>query len=80
MSLPKNMDSTTRDLVQKILVADTEMRLGIPEIKSHQFFAGVDWDAAEALELYPPFVPDTRSEIQDRFPHATETTTAAVFD
>lgn len=44
ISLPKNLNSVTRDLIQKILVADPNQRIEIEEIKAHKFFKSVDWE------------------------------------
>lgn len=35
---PKNMDKIARDLVSKMLVIDTNMRITLKEIKRHMFF------------------------------------------
>ncbi len=32
------------------------------DIKGHPFFAGLDWDALERLEVEPPFKPRIESE------------------
>ena len=35
---PKYITKTSRDLIEKILVTDPDIRIGIPEIKNHPFF------------------------------------------
>jgi hypothetical protein len=34
---------------------------GVNEIKNHEFFKGVDWDAMLKKEITPPFIPKTQS-------------------
>lgn len=51
------------DILRK-LIADPEERLGsrgVDEIKSHPFFAGLDWDSLRSLTA--PYIPDIKSEI-----------------
>ncbi len=38
LTLPKNIDPITRDLIRKILVADPSMRFEIRNIMQHKFF------------------------------------------
>ncbi len=33
---------------------------GLKDLMRHPWFKGIDWDALEAKELLPPFVPDVR--------------------
>ncbi len=42
--LPKNLKGKTRDLVQLLLVDDSELRLEISQIKDHNFFREIDWN------------------------------------
>ncbi|KAI9505685.1 kinase-like domain-containing protein, partial [Coemansia spiralis] len=49
-----DVSDNARDLMRKLLVRQ-EDRLGLAEIKSHPFFAAVDWDNIRTLEA--PFVP-----------------------
>ncbi|KAL8261977.1 hypothetical protein R6Q59_026026 [Mikania micrantha] len=45
-----------RDLIRKLLVKDPEQRLSVAEIKSHDFFRGLDWENVVQISR-PPFVP-----------------------
>lgn len=56
-----------RDLIRGLLLRDPAKRLGskddgAQEIKNHPFFAGVDWEALEKLEIEPPFRPMVRGD------------------
>ena len=55
--LPKNLNSVTRDLVKRILVADPELRIDIKGIMKHRFFADVDWSLVQSKQVTPPYVP-----------------------
>jgi serine/threonine protein kinase len=57
-----------RDLIAKLLCLDPRQRLGagsIDEIKSHAWFAGIDWDHLDALD--PPFVPTLRNDFDTSY-------------
>ena len=54
------------DILAGLLEKDPKLRLGsrgIKEIKDHQFFSGVDWEAYENKEVEPPFIPVTQNEL-----------------
>ena len=40
---PDNFPPVCKDLLEKILVADVEQRLGLEEMKEHPFFEEVDF-------------------------------------
>ncbi|XP_051134237.1 serine/threonine-protein kinase OXI1-like [Andrographis paniculata] len=46
-----------RDLIGKLLDKDPRRRISVREIKSHCFFAAVDWDAITEMPR-PPFIPE----------------------
>mmetsp|Transcript_14911 Transcript_14911/g.14940 ORF Transcript_14911/g.14940 Transcript_14911/m.14940 type:complete len:91 (-) Transcript_14911:171-443(-) len=57
-----NLRHSTVDLIRK-LVCDAENRLGnrgVEEIKTHPFFAGVDWENIRNTRA--PWVPELRNE------------------
>ena len=58
----KMVSAEAVSFVSMLLERDIKKRLGcrngIMDIKSHPFFAGMDWDALEAKEAVPPFEPD----------------------
>jgi p70 ribosomal S6 kinase len=52
-----------RDLVQSLLEVNPDRRLGSgprgwEEVKQHQWFEGISWDAVAKRALKPPSVPD----------------------
>ena len=54
------MSSVVKDLLMKLLEKTPQERLGASggqEIKDHQFFADVDWNAVFNQEIPPPFKP-----------------------
>jgi serine/threonine protein kinase len=61
-SYPARMSSAARSLIARVsprqlLCKEPDMRLGAggaEEIKSHQFFAGVDWEVVQGKGLKPP--------------------------
>ena len=61
LNLPKNLNSTARDLVKFILEGDPVSRPEISHIKKHRFFSGLDWTKIENKEVQPPFVPSQES-------------------
>jgi len=51
-------------LCAQLFNPDPEQRLGAGgahEIKSHPYFASIDWDKLMAKEIMPPFVPEVSS-------------------
>ncbi|CAL1361695.1 unnamed protein product [Linum trigynum] len=45
-----------RDLIGKLLVKDPRERITVEEIKSHEFFKGLDWDSVVEVSR-PPYIP-----------------------
>lgn len=45
-----------RDLIRKLLEKDPKARIGLEEIKGHDFFSGIDWDSIVQLAR-PPYIP-----------------------
>jgi serine/threonine protein kinase len=61
-SFPIGVDETTQDLIRGLLQVDVSKRLGCAaagaeEIKSHPWFAGIDWDKIYNHQYQPPLVP-----------------------
>ena len=42
--LPKLMDPSAKDLVEKMLQTDPSLRIGIKDIKKHPYFIGLDFN------------------------------------
>ncbi|KAF5141176.1 ribosomal protein s6 kinase [Vairimorpha ceranae] len=52
---PDFIDSHAKDLICKLLEKDPSKRINFMQIKSHEFFKNVNWDAVYNKELEPPF-------------------------
>lgn len=63
------------DLISKLLNVDELKRLGseavggLAAIKSHPFFAGIDWDMLEQKHVDPPFIPDFAERFHNLVPY-----------
>lgn len=60
-----SFDPNCKDLVKRFLVLDLSKRYGnlkngVKDIKTHKWFAGVDWEKLEKLEIESPYVPNVR--------------------
>lgn len=57
-----NMSEDVKDLITKLLSKDPQERLGtvggVDEIKQHQWFADIDFDALLKRELDAPYKPE----------------------
>ena len=63
---PKYLSNEAIDILQKFFVKDPEKRLGngengLNDIKSHPFFAEIDWDNLLAKKIKPPFIPKLKN-------------------
>jgi 3-phosphoinositide dependent protein kinase-1 len=59
---PPGFPSSARDLVERLLVLDPQMRLSIEHIKNHEFFDGIKWGRSLWRTKAPrlkPYVPPT---------------------
>ena len=69
---PKYLSNEAVDLLQKFFVKDPEKRLGSGEhglnnIKSHPFFAEIDWDSLLHKKIKPPFIPKLKNITDCRY-------------
>jgi len=67
LQLKKYLTPNAKDLLKKLLNKQAENRLGFGEkdaeaVKSHNFFAGVNWDHVLNKKTNPPFLPLLKSE------------------
>jgi 3-phosphoinositide dependent protein kinase-1 len=62
LTLPEHLSAHAKDLISKILVLDEEKRLTIPEIKTHPFFEGIDWEHLSSTT--PPMSPLPQTSLQ----------------
>ncbi|KAL6211001.1 hypothetical protein ACLB2K_016230 [Fragaria x ananassa] len=55
-----------RDLIRKLLEKDPKQRIGLEEIKGHEFFVGIGgrWDSVAQLPR-PPYIPEEENEGRD---------------
>jgi serine/threonine protein kinase len=65
LEFPEHFDEELQCLLTGLLIADPGRRLGCGaggagEVKSHGWFTGVDWAAAQKRELAAPFVPPVK--------------------
>jgi serine/threonine protein kinase len=61
---PIAADNPTRNLLQGLLDKDPSHRYTGEKVKSHVFFAEVDWDHCERLE--PTYVPVVKTDMDDQ--------------
>jgi serine/threonine protein kinase len=62
IDFPMWLEPETTDFIQRLLEIDPKYRLGfgpdgLKEIKSHPYFANIDWDLLVRKEIEPPFTP-----------------------
>jgi cGMP-dependent protein kinase len=63
-TIPMFVSDQATDMVMRLLQHDPNKRLGRvgrDEVRSHPFFAGIDWDALEKRQLEAPYLPPISS-------------------
>ena len=66
--MPRYFSDDLKDLISKLLVKTPGKRLGVSSIsslKSHPWFAGLDWCALAARDLRAPYIPPTDAREDD---------------
>jgi tRNA A-37 threonylcarbamoyl transferase component Bud32 len=64
LQFPDYLSEEAKDLLSKLLERDPNKRLREPmEIKSHPFFASIDWHKLVTLQLEPPFKPEVKDDL-----------------
>ena len=68
----KYLSKEAVDLLTKLFIKDPEKRLGsgpngLNDIKSHPFFASINWESILEKKIKPPFTPKLRSETDTRY-------------
>ncbi len=63
IEFPMWLEPETVDFIQRLLEIEPKNRLGfgptgLKDIKSHPYFANIDWDLLVRKEIEPPFIPD----------------------
>ena len=66
IKFPKFLSTEAVDLLQNFFNKDPEKRLGsgpngLNNIKSHPFFASINWDSILTKKIKPPFIPKLRN-------------------
>ena len=72
VKFPKYMSQDAINLLKGLFVKDPDKRLGsdpngVDHIKTHPFFASIDWDAIYHKKIRPPFTPKIKSEYDTRY-------------
>ena len=57
-SLPKNINTSMKDLLKQILVSDPHLRLELDEIKWHPVFRSISWESVRNQTVHPPHIPN----------------------
>ncbi|KAG2972019.1 hypothetical protein PC118_g15928 [Phytophthora cactorum] len=57
------------DFDVKLLVRDPAERIDIDGVRTHPFFAPIDWEKLEMKEVEPPFIPPTEKLMQNVHEH-----------
>ena len=61
--MPSTWKSSVKNIIKNLLECKIEKRLtSIENIQSHVIFEKVDWDAAAANRLRPPYVPRLKED------------------
>ena len=64
---PWDIRGSGKKIISELLVRDPRKRLGCPprpdtDIKNHEYFSKLDWDAVESRSIKPIFVPQPDSD------------------
>ncbi|GAB0094983.1 Ribosomal protein S6 kinase [Sergentomyia squamirostris] len=83
LGMPDNLSPEAQSLLRVLFKRNPQNRLGagpggIGDIKKHEFFATIDWDALEAKQVRPPFIPAVSRD--DAFYFDTEYTSKSPRD
>jgi len=63
LRIPASFSPEVADIITKFLKRDPKQRLqDANQIRSHPWFASLDWAALENLQITPPFVPQVKSD------------------
>jgi len=66
LSMPKGTSDATQSLLSGFLEKDPNDRLSDPlKIKSHPFFAGIDWEKLYNKAIAPPYIPPVKDKMDD---------------
>lgn len=62
LGMPENLSPEAQSLLRALFKRNPQNRLGagphgIEDVKRHEFFATIDWDALKEKKVRPPFIP-----------------------
>lgn len=71
LGMPENLSGEAQSLLRALFKRNPQNRLGagangIEDVKRHEFFATIDWDALMEKKVRPPFIPSV-SRADDTF-------------
>jgi protein-serine/threonine kinase len=71
---PSHISPEAKDLISKLLDVNPKSRLGSgsngsKNIKSHNFFKGIDWDLLEQKHIEPPYKPEHSRLLDELIPY-----------
>ncbi|XP_013096502.2 RAC-gamma serine/threonine-protein kinase-like isoform X2 [Biomphalaria glabrata] len=72
VKFPRNLSEEAKSLLSGLLAKKPKQRLGggeadVADIKSHPFFASINWEDLVAKKITPPFKPQVTSETDTRY-------------
>ncbi|BFZ11548.1 hypothetical protein BsWGS_14586 [Bradybaena similaris] len=72
VKFPRNLSEEAKSLLNGLLAKKPKDRLGggeadVAEIKSHPFFASINWDDLLAKKISPPWKPDVENEWDTKY-------------
>lgn len=71
-TFPNDISHESIDFLSKIFTSDPKKRLGTngaEEVKKHNFFKGIDWEAIYSKKIKPPFMPRLTKIDETRYVH-----------
>lgn len=71
-TIPPHCPPKAADLIKRLLVLDPKARLSVPEIREHEFFAGIDWGTLWKIPApkLKPFRPEPVKIVFNSIPAA----------
>jgi len=78
LEFPSFIDEDTQSLLKGLLTRDPAKRLDTKKIKSHEFYASIDWERLYDKDITPPYIPDVKDEGDIDFIDPVFTAEAAV--
>ncbi len=68
LKYPKTLSKSAKSLLQEFFKLENRLGSnGASDVKSHEFFSDVIWDAIAMKKIKPPFLPKLRSEADTKY-------------